>query len=110
MGMTLKQKIYLLWQMLTYDFPLSQTVSPFIGGGIGFSITESWIDYYYYGNYGYSGKETELDLVWNIGVGLAIQANEKVNLDFSIRHVNLGKIADTKLETNEFLAGIRFNF
>ena len=96
--------------MLTYDFPLSQTVSPFIGGGIGFSITESWIDYYYYGNYGYLGKETELDLVWNIGVGLAIQANEKVNLDFSIRHVNLGKIADMKLETNEFLAGIRFNF
>lgn len=83
-------------------------ISPYFGGGIGYSELEMLND-----NVGLSvpdEKWEENKFTWQIGGGLSIRINKCLNIDGGYRYYTLGKIEGAEVNAHEWYGGIRFTF
>ena len=89
-----------------FDLMPNYWISPFVGGGIGYSqIT------YTNSSPRLGQKTTEDDkFSWQIGGGLTIRINKCLNIDGGYRYYTLGKIEEGEVNGHEWYAGIRFTF
>ena len=83
-------------------------ISPYFGGGIGYSELEMLND-----NVGLTvadEKWEENKFTWQIGGGLSIRINKCLNIDGGYRYYTLGKIEGAEVNAHEWYGGIRFTF
>ena len=83
-------------------------ISPYFGGGIGYSELEMLND-----NVGLTvadEKWEEDKFTWQIGGGLSIRINKCLNIDGGYRYYTLGKIEGAEVNAHEWYGGIRFTF
>lgn len=103
-----------------YDFKNTTKFTPFVGGGIGFSMNNTKTNgSLTNGASPAEGTIKRTDFAWNVGGGVAYNLTEHIILDVTYRYADLGKAvwqADTvqltsnNLHTNEFLFGARYQF
>ena len=97
-----------------FDIPLPnlKQVKPYIGVGLGYSWLKGTVDL---SDWGY-GKDSlkDIDLSWNIGVGVGFAVNDNFDLTLGYRYENLGKIKDEDIKTDftnyKLSFGIRYTF
>lgn len=88
---------------------------PYVGGGIGYS----WLTGTQIINVGahlFDGKysKKDKDWGWNVGLGLAYQLNQNIDLTLGYRYENLGEVKEqgvsTELKNNKLSLGARYTF
>lgn len=82
-------------------------ISPYFGGGIGYSELELVNENAFSGA---SEKWEENKFSWQIGGGLSIRINKCLNIDGGYRYYTLGKIEGAEVNAHEWYGGIRFTF
>lgn len=92
---------------LYVDLMPNYWISPYFGGGIGFSelelVNENAAS-------GITRKWEEDKFTWQIGGGLSIRINKCLNIDGGYRYYTLGKIEGAEVNAHEWYGGIRFTF
>ena len=104
--MTVSSQSYML--NIYVDLMPNYWISPYFGGGIGYSELEMLND-----NVGaaYPDEKWEDDkFSWQIGGGLSIRINKCLNIDGGYRYYTLGKIEGAEVNAHEWYGGIRFTF
>lgn len=95
-----------------YDIPTSNKISPYIGGGIGYSWLEGSIDMSQYGFGTASVKDN--DMSWNVGFGVTYNGSDNVGITLGYRYESLGRIekdgAKIDFTNNKLSLGIRYTF
>jgi len=103
-----------------FDFHNSSAFTPYVGMGLGASfmsvkakgtviITGPGMSATYSG----SDKVTSNNFAWNLGVGVAWKATDRIAVDLGYRYANLGKVKDAgtdNIKSHQFLLGGRFSF
>ena len=89
------------------DFLPNYWISPYIGGGVGFSKVEFEFNQV---GIGQDMKVDKKKFTWQMGAGLSIRINKCLNLDAGYRYYTLGKIVDAEVNAHEWYGGIRFTF
>ena len=82
-------------------------ISPYFGGGIGYSELELVNENAFSGE---SAKWEENKFSWQIGGGLSIRINKCLNIDGGYRYYTLGKIEGAEVNAHEWYGGIRYTF
>ena len=90
------------------DFLPNYWISPYIGGGIGYSKID-WSDKPD-GIFGQKKEYSGNKFTWQLGAGLSIRINKCLNLDAGYRYFTLGKINNAEIDAHEWYGGIRFTF
>ena len=106
-----------------YDFTNTSKFTPFVGGGIGFSMNNTKTNgSLTNGTLPAEGTINKTDFAWNVGGGVAYALTEHISLDVTYRYADLGKanwganftdvvrLTANNLHTNEFLFGARYQF
>ena len=103
-----------------YDFTNTTKFTPFVGGGIGFSMNNTKTNgSLTNGTLPAEGTINKTDFAWNVGGGVAYALTEHISLDVTYRYADLGKavweagsvqLTSNNLHTNEFLFGARYQF
>ena len=103
-----------------YDFTNTTKFTPFVGGGIGFSMNNTKTNgSLTNGTSPAEGTKSKTDFAWNVGGGVAYNLTEHIILDVTYRYADLGKavwqagtaqLTSNNLYTNEFLFGARYQF
>ena len=103
-----------------YDFTNTSKFTPFVGGGIGFSMNNTKTNgSLTNGTLPAEGTINKTDFAWNVGGGVAYALTEHISLDVTYRYADLGKavweagsvqLTSNNLHTNEFLFGARYQF
>ena len=83
-------------------------ISPYFGGGIGYSKLELLNDKA--DLISKDEKWEEDKFTWQIGGGLSIRINKCLNIDGGYRYYTLGKIEGAEVNAHEWYGGIRFTF
>lgn len=83
-------------------------ISPYFGGGIGYSELEMVNDNV--GAFAEDEKWEEDKFSWQIGGGLSIRINKCLNIDGGYRYYTLGKIEGAEVNAHEWYGGIRYTF
>lgn len=98
-----------------YDIPMCEKlkqIKPYIGAGVGYSWLKETADFTAFG----FGKESlkDEDWGWNVGLGVAYELNDNVDLTLGYRYEDLGKVkddfSDTKFENHKVSFGVRYTF
>ena len=82
-------------------------ISPYFGGGIGYSELEMVNENAFSGE---TEKWEENKFSWQIGGGLSIRINKCLNIDGGYRYYTLGKIEGAEVNAHEWYGGIRYTF
>ena len=102
-----------------YDFKTETKFTPYIGGGLGFSVKDVDGALITLSTGAVSNDDhISVDFVWNIGGGIGYAINKRLSLDFGFRYLELQDVgygdpaAFTAFEHNshEFLLGLRHQF
>ncbi|MWN89707.1 outer membrane beta-barrel protein [Gilliamella sp. Pra-s65] len=112
-----------------YDIDMDSVVTPFIGVGLGVAFTKlgnSHTEKYNVSvdgvDYERSLSKTKTKFAWNLAAGVAYKVNNNINIDFTARYVDAGKVTIKKrneyyqnkisgdLSSVDLLAGIRYSF
>ena len=104
--MTLKSESFMFNAYI--DFLPNYWISPYIGGGVGFSKIE--LTHKEDGADGQSNTWKDTKFTWQMGAGLSIRINKCLNLDAGYRYYTLGKIENAEVNAHEWYGGIRFTF
>ncbi|MDR2338510.1 MAG: outer membrane beta-barrel protein [Deltaproteobacteria bacterium] len=94
------------------DFKTGSIVTPYVGFGIGAAVVDVKASIEDYG----SLSKSETNFAFDAGVGLGVAVTDNVTLDVGYRYNNLGslniddELSKAKIDSHEFLAGVRFNF
>jgi len=93
---TMKQKINMHSLFLNgyFDLNFHKTFKPYLKAGMGYSRNNSSTALFYADGdlvEEFPGKKTN-NFAWNIGAGIRIIFNDRFNLDFSYKYVDLGKV------------------
>ena len=129
---TQKVKVRMNTLMLNgyYDINIDDLpITPFIGAGLGVAFTKLENNYKEKYNVSVDGDDYELSLsktktkfAWNVAAGIGYKLNNNIDLDFTARYVDAGKVtikehneyyrtkASGKLSSIDLLAGVRYNF
>ena len=96
-----------------YDLPLTEKqIKPYIGAGIGYSWLKETADMTGLGLGKATGKDK--DFGWNVGLGVAYEINNNVDLTVGYRYEDLGRIKETGNKTDftnhKIFLGLRYNF
>jgi opacity protein-like surface antigen len=104
-----------------YDFKNTSKFTPYLSAGVGFThIKNTQTDTIHHTN----ASDSDNQFTWSAGIGVNYAISQNVGLDLSYRYVDAGKYDFTfthtdgviptntkfKLESNEYLLGIRYNF
>ena len=106
-----------------YDFKNSSKFTPYVSAGLGMTRVKGT----YYNDYNFEDGEvsdSSTKFTWALGLGVAYNVWENVDLDLSYRYNNAGKFKfkgaplgesdisniNYKLQSNEYLLGLRYNF
>lgn len=102
-----------------YDFKNTSKFTPYVSAGVGFTHvknkqTNGW---------GETSSDSDNHFTWSAGVGVNYAVSKNVGLDLSYRYVDAGKFkfnnlvgygenldTNVKLQSNEYLVGVRYNF
>jgi len=90
------------------DFLPNYWISPYIGGGIGWSKLELEHDLIL-GTSHEKWKKSRA-FTWQMGAGLSIRLNKCLNIDSGYRYFTLGKVRHAEVNAHEWYAGLRFTF
>ncbi|WP_373746350.1 opacity family porin [Neisseria dentiae] len=92
-----------------YDFPLNETVKPYLGARLGINHVSD--KYEYSGSYS-STSESYSKTKTGVGAlaGVGFNITDNVALDVGYRYNYWGKFDGAKLHSNEFSAGVRVKF
>lgn len=96
-----------------YDIRNQSNVTPYLGGGIGFSVVnfESGV---WDNNYSYSYSEDDTVFAYQLGAGVCIDLNKKVALDIGYRYFGTEDIQlpTTKVEfsSHNVIVGAKYRF
>lgn len=111
-----------------YDIETGTPFTPFIGAGLGVAFDKLQHDYheqYEGGYYSYISKysKSKTKFAWNVAVGAAYKVTDNIDIDFTARYIDAGKLSTKKDNVNYFdvkssgklsavdlLAGLRYNF
>ena len=102
---TVSSKSYML--NMYVDLMPNYWISPYFGGGIGYTELEMVNDN---AGYAYDEKWEENKFSWQIGAGLTLRINRCLNIDAGYRYHTLGKIEGAEINAHEWYGGIRFTF
>ncbi len=102
---TVSSKSYML--NMYVDLMPNYWISPYFGGGIGYTELEMVNDN---AGYAYDEKWEESKFSWQIGAGLTLRINRCLNIDAGYRYHTLGKIEGAEINAHEWYGGIRFTF
>lgn len=116
-----------------YDIETGRSVTPFVGAGLGVAFAK--LEQKYSAQYKLNYKKEDNDVTgfvsmsksktkfaWNVAAGIAYNIEENIDIDFTARYVNAGKLstktniwevnkkASTKLSSVDLLAGLRYTF
>lgn len=105
-----------------YDFKNSSKFTPYVSAGLGMTRVKST----YHNEYQFEDgdvSDSSTKFTWALGLGVSYDIWENIDLDLSYRYNNAGKFKfkgnseyseiDTlnyKLQSNEYLLGLRYNF
>lgn len=92
-----------------YDFPVSETVKPYLGARVGLN---RFSDKYHYSNGYRSYSESESETKTGVGVlaGVGVNVTDNITVDAGYRYNYWGNYEFTKLHTHELSAGVRVKF
>ncbi len=102
---TISSQSYML--NIYVDLMPNYWISPYFGGGIGYSELEMVNENAFSGE---SEKWEENKFSWQIGGGLSIRINKCLNIDGGYRYYTLGKIEGAEVNAHEWYGGIRYTF
>ena len=94
-------------------------ITPFVGGGLGFTHVSVRDDesYQFYDSYlnlvgggNDSSTKTYFTYAWQIGAGVSIKVNKSIAVDFAYRYNGTGKIEEVNMFSHELLLGGRVMF
>ena len=98
-----------------YDLPLTaefKKFKPYIGAGVGYSWLKGTMDATRWGLDKGSSKDD--DISWNVGLGVAYEINNNVDITLGYRYEDLGKIKDDSttvdITNHKVFLGLRYNF
>lgn len=117
-----KNKVRMNTLMLNayYDIYTDTSFTPFIGAGVGLAFSKlEGRGYDSDGDYE-DGKlsKSKTKFAWNVATGVAYKLSDELDLDFTVRYINAGKITakndytktSAKLSAVDLLLGARYNF
>lgn len=117
-----KNKVSMNTLMLNayYDIYTDTSFTPFIGAGVGLAFSKlEGRGYDSDGDYE-DGKlsKSKTKFAWNVATGVAYKLSDELDLDFTVRYINAGKITakndytktSAKLSAIDLLLGARYNF
>lgn len=112
-----------------YDIDMDSDITPFIGAGLGVAFTKLENSHKEKYNVSVDGVDYERSIsksktkfAWNIAAGVAYKVNNNINIDFTARYVDAGKVTiksqneyyrnkfSADLSSVDLLAGIRYSF
>ncbi|OCG13885.1 hypothetical protein A9G24_07195 [Gilliamella sp. App6-5] len=112
-----------------YDIDIDAPVTPFVGAGLGVAFTKLENSHKEKYNVSVDGSDYERSLsktktkfAWNVAAGVAYKLNNNMDIDFTARYVDAGKVtikehneyyrtnASGKLSSVDLLAGVRYSF
>ncbi len=105
-SMTVSSKSYML--NMYVDLMPNYWISPYFGGGIGYTELEMVNDNVAAATSDEKWEESKFS--WQIGAGLTLRINRCLNIDAGYRYHTLGKIEGAEVNAHEWYGGIRFTF
>lgn len=111
-----------------YDIETGTAFTPFVGAGLGVAFAK--LDHKYSEKYDFDNEEdyiqfskSKTKFAWNVAAGVAYNVADNLDIDFTARYVDAGKLsikrnvdeelsvkASGKLSSVDLLAGIRYSF
>lgn len=106
-----------------YDFKNQSKFTPYISAGVGMTRIKNNLKNTNYPDNEYSFSKSDNQFTWAAGLGIAYNLSQNVALDLSYRYIDAGKfefkhdhsaventLVNFKQTSNDFAAGIRYNF
>lgn len=117
-----KNKVSMNTLMLNayYDIYTDTPFTPFVGTGVGLAFSK--LEGRGYDSDGHYEKrklsKSKTKFAWNVATGVAYKLSDELDLDFTVRYINAGKITakneysktSAKLSAIDLLLGARYNF
>lgn len=107
-----KVKAHSLMVNAFYDFNTASSFTPYIGAGLGGAYLKT--DYRTTLQNGAAGSasvsQTDWNLAWNVGGGVAFHLNENAALDFGYRYVDLGDATTGNIRLSNYSGSSKVDY